>query len=1079
MKRFLALAWLAAVLLGTAHLAWRLHEGLAFRTDLMALLPREDRDPAFQNAQDRVSDALSRRIVVLVGHPERAQARAAAAELERALAGSGLVELTTGGFDKDSLQRLGALYFPYRHGLLAEHDRVLLQAGKAQDIALRALSQMYGPIGMADARLVQQDPFLLTPAFFVALPLPQSKLTLDDGFLQHTEAGMVWVLVSGRLTGEPFALDTQDRLSAAFEPTIRALAAQHPGLEVLRLGAVFYAKAGAEQALGETSAIGVASTIGTVLLVLFAFRALSPAWLSLLVIGVGVVMALSASLWAFGQLHVGALLFGVSLIGVAVDYSLQYCTEIYAPRPGDPGERLRRVLMGITLGTATTVIGYLTLFLAPFPGLHQIAVFSAAGLVSAWLTVVLWLPALDRSRRPHHHRRMLAWSGWFLGLWERHRRRCLGVLAVALLASGVGFLRLHTDDDVRRMQSLSPALVAQQERLQQLIGSSGGSQFLLVQAADEETALQREEALGERLRALVGRGVLAGFQSPAAYVPSAARQRDNRALIRRTLGGDLLREQVQRLGLQATPAQPEEDGPLLTLGQALAAGGPLGSLSMLVLEPKAGDQGVLHLVSLDGVADPPAVRTAVSDMVGVRFVDPAGEFSQLLGRYRNRALALLVISALLMAPLLAWRYGVRGGLMVMVPPILAAALAVGLRSLAGGAFTFFDAMALVLILSIGVDYAVFCAETGGDRKAVTMLAVSMAALTALMSFGLLAFSHVSAVHAFGASMAVGICCAFLLSPLARQARPRTGQSAERRPWAVIGERGTLWGLRLCKLLVLFGGKRSCMVVLWVAATYFYLSEAERRRHSLAFLRRAHAHKGLPPPGWWDGQRHYVSFAEKALDAFIAWARPERGSPLTVVNAEPIDALAARGKGGLLIVSHLGNAELCRARLTTCFSRHIQVLLHSRNAVHYTRILRAIRPEVGDHTIQVTEIGPDTAIRLKERIDRGEWIAIAGDRTPVLSNGRVSRVPFLGEPAPFSQGPYILAALMDCPVFLMFCLRDGAGYRVTFEPFAERVDLPRRDREAALAGYAARYAARLQYYCLQSPREWYNFYDFWS
>ena len=216
---------------------------------------------------------------------------------------------------------------------------------------------------------------------------------------------------------------TQASLLGALDPAVEAQIAAHPGLEVLRLGAVFYAEAGARQAMSETSSIGLVSTVGTIVLVLLVFRALSPLWSSLLVIGVGVLTALSASLWAFGALHVGALLFGVSLIGVAVDYSLQYCAQIFAPDPADPDRRLRRVFMGISLGTATSVIGYLTLVLAPFPGLHQIAAFSAVGLLAAWVTVVLWLPRLDRSRPPRHGRRMLAVAAGFLSLWESPKYR--------------------------------------------------------------------------------------------------------------------------------------------------------------------------------------------------------------------------------------------------------------------------------------------------------------------------------------------------------------------------------------------------------------------------------------------------------------------------------------------------------------------------------------------------------------------------------------------------------------------------------------------------------------------------------
>jgi predicted exporter len=134
------------------------------------------------------------------------------------------------------------------------------------------------------------------------------------------------------------------------------------------------------------------------------------------------------------------------------------------------------------------------------------------------------------------------------------------------------------------------------------------------------------------------------------------------------------------------------------------------------------------------------------------------------------------VSAALMMPLLIWRYGFRGAAAVIAPPLLAVLLAPALRAWFGGSFTFFDGMALVLVLSIGVDYSIFLAETSPQRQRVTMLAVTMAAATTLLSFGLLALSSVQAVHAFGSTMLIGILLAFLLSPLARWAQPREGRA---------------------------------------------------------------------------------------------------------------------------------------------------------------------------------------------------------------------------------------------------------------------------------------------------------------
>jgi hypothetical protein len=254
---------------------------------------------------------------------------------------------------------------------------------------------------------------------------------------------------------------------------------------------------------------------------------------------------------------------------------------------------------------------------------------------------------------------------------------------------------------------------------------------------------------------------------PSQYIPSAVRQMENRMLQREHLYNPLLAQQAVQLSLTDKPETPNDKTPPLTIADAKKLGNPPAFLSALLLDDTGGE--VTHMVSLDAVTQPEALAAAAADLQGVRFVDPASDFSRLLGKYRSRAIRLLTLSAVLMTPLLIWRYGFWKGLWVMVPPLLAVILAPALRGLAGGSFTFFDAMALVLVLSIGVDYAVFCAESTEERKSVTILAVTMAACTALLSFGLLALSKVAAVHNFGATMTLGILLSFLFAPLARLA----------------------------------------------------------------------------------------------------------------------------------------------------------------------------------------------------------------------------------------------------------------------------------------------------------------------
>ncbi len=296
-------------------------------------------------------------------------------------------------------------------------------------------------------------------------------------------------------------------------------------------------------------------------------------------------------------------------------------------------------------------------------------------------------------------------------------------------------------------------------------------------------------------------------------------------------------------------------------------------------------------------------------------------------------------------------------------------------------------------------------------------------------------------------------------------------------WSSFGERGAVLGMRLVIVLRQLLGRRLCHALLYPITCYFLLTDPVRRGHALAYWRHIRAITGGRPPGWRDCLVQYVSFAEKMLETALAWQVPEQAGPFRRFGTDPLAAPDAGG--GLLIVSHLGNAELSRLALTGAFQRRMNVLVHTKHALRFNQLIARATHSAPVEMIQVTELGPATAIELQERVARGEWIAIAGDRTPVTGDARISPAPFLGATAGFPQGPYLLASVIGCPVHLLFCLREKHGHRVVFEPFAERISLPRRDKTAALAELAARYAARLEHHCLEAPEQWYNFYDFWA
>src|ERR1700683_1905260 len=651
-----AFVWALLVATAGAVLVLQVRRGIVLQTDITALLPFEERDATIRHAKDRVTEILTERVFVLVGNSDRANARAGGAILAKALTDSGMTTTVTYQTRSDSLKSLSEMYFPYRLGLLSDADRERLRENKGEQIVDRAIASVYGPSSIVDANLLRRDPFLLMPEFLSNLPMPVAHLTPDDGVLSTRDGGETWVLLVAQLNGNVYSGAFQERFIATLNAAERSLDAEMPHLRILRVAAKFYPQAGAKSATSETARLSIVSFVGTVILILIVFRAIRPVWLTLLAIGVGVLCAFAVCVSISVGLNVAVLVFGVSLNGIAIDYCLQYVTARFGVDAGTPHDRLRHVLPGITLGAVTTLIGYATLMLAPFPGLHQIAVFSAVGLLGSFTTIVLWLPFLDSPESLAGGTHILALANRLWVFWQdvRYWRWRWSAIALIGIVAIVGATRLRIDDDIRHQQTLAANLREQESEIRRLTGISGGTEFLLVRAADQDGALQTEESLEAPLMSARQDSTIRGFQSLAQFVPSVARQRDNRALVNDKLMRPYLASYYQRLGMRdVTPSGDDSKGFLTP--DAFTEDSPLSFLRNLVLQSDA--SGTTDLVLLNGVTRPDEIRSIAKATPGVRFVDPTEDVTRLLGEYRRRAIILIVVSVLLMMPVLVWRYG--------------------------------------------------------------------------------------------------------------------------------------------------------------------------------------------------------------------------------------------------------------------------------------------------------------------------------------------------------------------------------------------------------------------------------------
>ncbi len=303
-------------------------------------------------------------------------------------------------------------------------------------------------------------------------------------------------------------------------------------------------------------------------------------------------------------------------------------------------------------------------------------------------------------------------------------------------------------------------------------------------------------------------------------------------------------------------------------------------------------------------------------------------------------------------------------------------------------------------------------------------------------------------------------------------------------WATMEERGILWGMRFLLGVYLLLGRPFFRLFLYPVVGYYFIVNRRAREASMEYLRRLAAFSpelGIEP-GWRTGYRHFLRYAECLLDKIVVWLGRFDMKSVVFPDREVFLDLLRSGRGALIITAHLGNLEVCRALADERRRLRLNILVHTKHAEKFNRLLQGVEHAPQMSLIQVTEMTPAVSIRLHEKIQAGEFVVLVGDRIPVSSDGRVVKVPFLGREADFPQGPYLLAHLLQCPVYTLFCFRGEDGrYRIRFQRFAEHIRLPRNPRERLenIRRHAVGFAGRLQRHCLEAPLEWFNFYPFWG
>ena len=753
--------------------AWALTQ-TTVRSDLTTFMPQAANPGQRMLVQELRRGPVTRTILLALEGGSREQLADASRLMQKKLRASNLFVRVANGeqlFDDDERRRL----FAFRYLLSPTSNAARFSAESLRSELRRRLRELASPLSGFDKRLLPEDP---TVEF-------RTMLAAWRGRSEPRRFRGVWFSPDGEralLVAEThapgFEMDAQQRVV----DTIRA-ALLDTGRNDIRLtmsGPGVFTVASRNLIRAEAQRLGIVASVLALLVLLVSYRSLRLLLLGGLPLVSAIVFAVVAVDLVFGGIHGISLAFGVTVIGVAIDYPIHLFSHLHGSEP--VARSLTRIWPTVRLGAVTTAMGYIAMSDRSFPGLRELATFAIVGLLTAAVCTRWILPSLLPSMWVSSRRPFLA--AWYPRV-ERPGSVWTGVvLAAALLSLATLLLRDASpwQDDIAALSPIPANLIALDRELRGQLAVSDVNHLVVVEGRDAEQALARSESLAEALQGLVDAGLMDGFDYAARYLPSAARQKERQRSLptREVLEADLKRV-LADLPFKANVFRPFVDAvaasrAMVPMGIEDLRGSTLGLRVATLLFPV--DGGWNALVPLAGVHDPAVAEAWMQRELGdgLRYLDLKRDTNRLMSSFRERALIRVSWGALVIA-LVLW-VGLRDPrrvLLVMLPGLCAIVVDIALLLQLGETLSLFHLVSLLLVLGISIDYGLFFSrgDDSVEMRVRTFHGLTVCVVSTVTVFGVLAWSELPVLGAIGATVAIGVTVSFATAMLlAQHALPR-------------------------------------------------------------------------------------------------------------------------------------------------------------------------------------------------------------------------------------------------------------------------------------------------------------------
>ncbi len=757
------------------HLGFLLFFGITYATnrenilidaDLFNMFPKSFNEESIRKADEKLTEITGQNVFVLVVNEDFDTAKNCAVTVYEQLQHSDNFQSINLYSDFSDYSSLLDTLYAYRFNLLDDQSIALIQENP-QLFAENALITAYSPFTLLPLDTLEEDPFLISETvannYLNAAANTGIAMSTKDGVLAAEHNGNWYVMIRGILSKKGAALASRNNGVSELYEVCNSIS----GCRFIYSGTPVNSHQSSNSAMKEISIITTVSLLVVVIMLLTVFKSPIPILCSVASIFVSIVSAFLATLAVFHQMHILTLVFGTSLIGSCIDYSLHYFTHWAGNKNLVTGKEIREHLIsGLSMAIISSGICYIILLFAPFNLLKQMSLFSIVGLISSYLTTLCLYPYI---KMPETNRE-IALLKLMKPVQNKNRRKLIGRIAITtLFAFSIGSIllfhsRFTIHNDLFKLYTMKGQLLEDRLETVEIIRYNPTGWFIL-RGDSENDVLQKEERLCQKLQE-TSPGTMS-YLATSKFIPSKAHQERSRQAYEKLLA--LSDQQFEALGYDESYSDQLWKDFYATEGQYLSFSGNTVPeyVASLISTAWLGEMNgkYFSVVMPNIIEDPKALKNLVEDETDIFFISKMADMGEDLDKLTVMVLKFFAGAYIVMFIILKFFYPWKQALKIISIPLLIVLMTGAVFAWGNINLEFFSVTGLILVFGLGLDYIIYMMENEKDRtndsKTIEPFATLLSFVSTVVSFGALALSSFQPVHLMGLSIFLGLTTAFI------------------------------------------------------------------------------------------------------------------------------------------------------------------------------------------------------------------------------------------------------------------------------------------------------------------------------